>query len=231
MTAAQYFGQAPPGIDEAWLPGRLIVIEGTDGVGRSTIINLLRTELEVRGYGVVDSGLRRSPLVGPGISQAKQGHTLDPITLNLFYATDFWDRFERIMLPALQAGMIVLADRYIFSLIARATVRGAPREWLEGIYGFALVPDQVIYLDIDAEQLALRVLERGFDYWEAGGDYIHDESIYDGFMRHQRGQLAELVAMAERYDFSVIDARQSIEEVFESVLQAVLPIVAGMEAP
>ena len=230
MTAVQFFGQPPPGIDQAFLPGRLIVIEGTDGVGRSTTMSLLKDHLEVSGYGVVDSGLRRSPLVGPGISRAKRGHTLDPITLNLFYATDFWDRFERIMLPALQAGMIVLADRYIFSLIARATVRGAPRDWLEQIYGFALIPDQVVYLDIDAEQLALRILERGFDYWEAGGDYLHGESIYDGFMRHQRDQIAELRRMADQYDFETVDAGQSIEDVFADVERRVMPTLEGMTA-
>ena len=195
MTAVRFYGEPPPGIDQEWLPGRLIVIEGTDGVGRSTIISILKDYLEANGWGVVDSGLRRSPLVGPGIDQAKEGHTLDPITLNLFYATDFWDRFERIMLPALQAGMVVLADRYIFSLMARAIVRGAPREWLEQIYGFALIPDH---------------------------------SIYDGFMQHQREQLREMSDMAQRYGWDVVDARGTIEQVFEDVRRAVMPTVEAM---
>ena len=228
MTAVQFYGEPPPGIEQEWLPGRLIVIEGTDGVGRSTIISTLKGYLESNGWGVIDSGLRRSPLVGPGIDQAKEGHTLDPITLNLFYATDFWDRFERIMLPALQAGMVVLADRYIYSLMARAIVRGASRDWLEQIYGFALVPDQVVYLDIDAEDLALRVLERGFDFWESGGDYLHDRSIYDGFMQHQRRQLSVMSEMASLYEWDVVDARGTIEEVFEQVREAVMPTVESM---
>jgi len=228
VTAVKFYGEPPPGIEQDWLPGRLIAIEGTDGVGRSTIISILKDYLEANGWGVIDSGLRRSPLGGPGIDQAKAGHTLDPITLNLFYATDFWDRFERIMLPALQAGMVVLADRYIFSLMARAVVRGASREWLEQIYGFALIPDQVVYLDIDAEDLVLRVLERGFDFWESGGDYLHDRSIYDGFMQHQREQLREMSAMADRYGWDVIDARGTIEEVFEQVRRTIMPNIEGM---
>lgn len=86
------------------MPGRLVVIESTDGVGRSTQVALLKEWLEDEGYAVLDTGLRRSDLAGPGIERAKDGHTLDPITLNLFYATDFWDRLERQIIPGLRAG-------------------------------------------------------------------------------------------------------------------------------
>ena len=228
MTDLRFYGDPPPGVGSADLPGRMIVVEGTDGVGRSTAISLLKEWLEAEGFGVIDSGLRRSPLVGPGIERAKRGHTLDPITLNLFYATDFWDRFERIVLPALRAGMVALVDRYIFSLIARATVRGAPRSWLEDVYSFALVPDQVVYLDIDVDQLVLRVLERGFDYWESGGDYLQGASIHDAFVQHQGKMIAEFREMADRYDFDVVDARGSVEEVFDQVRAKVAPVVEGM---
>ena len=230
MTDLRFYGDPPPGVGSADLPGRMIVVEGTDGVGRSTAISLLKEWLEAEGFGVIDSGLRRSPLVGPGIERAKRGHTLDPITLNLFYATDFWDRFERIVLPALRAGMVALVDRYIFSLIARATVRGAPRSWLEDVYSFALVPDQVVYLDIDVDQLVLRVLERGFDYWESGGDYLQGASIHDAFMQHLGKMIAEFREMADRYDFDVVDARGSVEEVFDQVRAKVAPVVEGMRA-
>ncbi|HLX41726.1 MAG TPA: thymidylate kinase, partial [Ktedonobacteraceae bacterium] len=123
------------------LPGRLIVIEGTDGVGRTTQLRLLRPWLESSGYAVVDTEMTRSELVGTGLKQAKEGHTLGPITLNLFYATDFVDRFESQILPALRAGFVVLTDRYIFSLMARALVRGADPKWIRSIYGLALKPD------------------------------------------------------------------------------------------
>src|SRR5947209_15392411 len=106
VTAPRFYGEPPPGIDETVLPGRLIVIEGTDGVGRSTHVSLLKEWLESRGYPVVNTGLRRSDLAGRGIERAKRGNTLDPLTLNLLYATDFWDRMERQILPALRAGMV-----------------------------------------------------------------------------------------------------------------------------
>jgi thymidylate kinase len=140
------------------LPGRLIVIEATDAAGRSTHVALLKEWLENEGYAVMDTGLRRSDLAGPGIQQAKEGHILDPITLNLFYATDLWDRLERRILPGLRAGMVVIADRYVFSLLARAAVRGVSQRWLQDVYGFALIPDRVIYLDIDVEHLVPRVV-------------------------------------------------------------------------
>src|SRR3989442_1604445 len=123
---------------EELLPGRLIVIEGTDGVGRSTQLNLLRPWLESSGYAVVDTEMTRSELAGAGLKQAKEGHTLGSITLNLFYVTDFVDRFESQIVPALRAGFIVLTDRYIYSLMARALVRGADPKWGRFIYGLAL---------------------------------------------------------------------------------------------
>ncbi len=230
MTERRFYGVPPAGIGDEDLPGRLIVIEGTDGVGRSTMISLIKEWLETSGYAVVDSGLTRSPLVGPGIERAKRGHVLDPITLNLFYATDFWDRFERIILPALRAGMVALVDRYIFSLIARGNVRGASREWLEHVYSFALIPDATIYLDIDVENLLRRVTERGFDYWESGGDYIQGVSVYDSFVQHQRAMLEQFQAMIDPYDFQVVDARHSAEQMFADVRIHVERALAGMPA-
>ena len=228
MTDLRFYGDPPAGLTDEALPGRLIVIEGTDGVGRSTMIALLKEWLETSGFAVVDSGLTRSPLVGPGIERAKRGHVLDPITLNLFYATDFWDRFERIILPALRAGMVALVDRYIFSLIARGNVRGTSREWLEHVYSFALVPDTTIYLDIDVEQLLPRVTERGFDYWESGGDYLQGLSVYDAFVQHQHAMLEEFRAMADRYDFQIVDARRSADAVFEDIRAHVDRVMADI---
>src|SRR5437764_11548458 len=173
MTELAFYGLDAIHLKErdAILPGRLIVIEGTDSVGRSTQLNLLRPWLESSGYAVVNTEMTRSVLAGAGLKQAKAGHTLGPITLNLFYATDFVDRFESQILPALRAGFIVLTDRYIYSLIARALVRGAEPHWIRSIYGLALKPDAIFYLRIDIEDLIPRVLQRrGFDHWESGRD-------------------------------------------------------------
>ncbi|HEX3722919.1 MAG TPA: hypothetical protein VHV31_09020, partial [Nitrolancea sp.] len=133
MMQLRFYGDPPPGFSERTFPGRLIVIEGTDGVGRSTQIALLKEWLEASGYAVLRTGLRRSSLAGRGIERAKLGHTLDPMTLNLFYATDFCDRMEHVIIPGLRAGMVVLTDRYIFSIIARAVVRGVNLRWIEDV--------------------------------------------------------------------------------------------------
>ena len=231
MTELRFYGDRPPGIDDQSLPGRLVVIEATDGAGRSTHVALLKEWLEDEGYAVLDTGLRRSDLAGPGIRRAKGGHTLDPITLNLFYATDFWDRLERQIIPALRAGMVALVDRYVFSLIARATVRGVSLEWMQNLYGFALVPDTVIYMDIDVEHLLPRVLSgQGFDYWESGRDYLRETDVYHSFVRYQNELLAEFLRLADRLGFAVVDARQSVGDLFEVLRKEVERAVAGMEA-
>ena len=116
------YGFTLPGMNLSDLTGKLIVIEGTDGVGRSTQINLLKPWLEQQGRAVLDTGMTRSELAGKGIKQAKEGHTLGRVTLSLFYTTDFADRLEHEIVPALRAGFVVLTDRYIYSLMARAVL-------------------------------------------------------------------------------------------------------------
>lgn len=203
---------------EELLPGRLIVIEGTDGVGRSTQMRLLRPWLESSGYAVTDTEMTRSELVGAGLKQAKAGHTLGPITLNLFYATDFVDRFERQILPALRAGFIVLTDRYIYSLMARAIVRGANPDWIRSIYGLALVPDAVFYLKIDIDDLIPRVLQRGgFDYWESGMDMRLGSDLFESFVSYQDKLLEQFERMSGAYGFQVIDASQPVERLSEQL--------------
>ncbi len=127
------YGVVLPGMNLAELTGKLIVIEGTDGVGRSTQIKLLRPWLEQQGRAVLDTAIKRSELAGKGIQQAKEGHTLGRITLSLFYATDFADRLENQIIPALKAGFVVLSDRYFYSVIARDVVRGIDPDWARAI--------------------------------------------------------------------------------------------------
>ena len=231
MTAVRFYGNRPPGIEDEFLPGRLIVIEGTDGVGRSTQVSLLKEWLEDGGYAVMDTGLRRSQLAGPGIDRAMRGNTLDPLTLELLYVTDFWDRLERLIVPALRAGMVALVDRYLYSLIARAVVRGVPARWIEDVCSFALVPDRVIYLDIDVEQLLPRVLGKtGLGYWESGRDVLPGRGLYESYVEYQTRLLAEFQRQAERHEFTVLDARGSIAEVFERLRDEVAAVVQEMAA-
>jgi dTMP kinase len=208
------------------LPGRLIVIEGTDGVGRTTQVNLLRPWLESSGYAVVDTEMTRSALVGPGLKHAKEGHTLGPITLNLFYATDFVDRFENQIVPALRAGFVVLTDRYIYSLMARAIVRGADSHWIRSIYGLALKPDAIFYLRIGLDDLVPRILQRGgFDYWESGMDMRLGGDLYESFVNYQTRLISEFEKMTREFDFHVIDASLPVEQMLEQFKEAILPLL------
>lgn len=221
-----YGGKGLPEIDLDELKGKLIVIEGTDGVGRSTHIRLLKQWLENNGHAVLDTGMTRSALVGEGLKAAKEGHTLGWITMTLFYATDFADRLENEMIPALRAGFIVLTDRYIFSPMARALLRGADPEWIKQVYDFALKPDIVIYLRVGIEDLITRVVQNtGFNYWESGMDLRLGEDMYESFVAYQTRLLKEFNNMAGEYGFEVVEASPNVGEVFENVRARIEPIL------
>ena len=226
MARFSFFGEALPEIDLEELKGKLIVLEGTDGVGRSTQIGLLKQWLENHGHAVLDTGMTRSALAGKRLKQAKEGHTLGGITMSLFYATDFADRLENEIIPALRAGFIVLTDRYIYSLMARAIVRGADPEWLREVYGFALKPDAIFYLRVGIDDLVTRVLQsHGFEYWESGMDLHMGEDMYESFVRYQKWLLAEFDKMVENYGFRIIDASGAVEDVFKELRDHVDDVV------
>jgi dTMP kinase len=226
MARFSFFGEELPDIDLSELKGKLIVLEGTDGVGRTTHISLLRQWLENHGRAVLDTGMTRSALAGKRLKQAKEGHTLGGITMSLFYATDFADRLENEIIPALRAGFVVLTDRYIYSLMARAIVRGADPEWLREVYGFALKPDAIFYLRLKIDDLVTRVLQSsGFDYWESGMDMHMGEDMYESFVRYQKWLLAEFDKMVDVYGFDVVDASGSVEEVFGDLRDRVMRVV------
>ncbi|HQO36842.1 MAG TPA: thymidylate kinase, partial [bacterium] len=168
-----WYGKGIPGVNLEELHGSLIVIEGADGSGRSSQIAMLNDWLEGHGRATVSMGLRRSNLISPELAKAKQGNVMGRITMNLFYTTDFMDQLENRIIPALRAGFIVLADRYIYTLLARACVRGIERKWIEDLLlGVALVPDAVFYLKVSPKNLVERNFEKhsALDYWESGMD-------------------------------------------------------------
>jgi dTMP kinase len=211
VAPGAYFGHGMPYLPVTSYPGKIIAIEGTDGIGRSTQIRLLREWLEVQGYGVVETEWTRSRLMAPTITLAKSSNTLNKLTFVLLYACDFADRLEKEIIPALKAGFIVLADRYIYTAIARAGVRGVDRHWMRRLYGFAIAPHLVFYLKIDAEALARRVLQAGgMEYWESGMDLKAGDDIYDIFRSYQRQLLKEYAAMADEFGFRVLDGRKSV---------------------
>jgi dTMP kinase len=228
MSQPKFYGAGFPYLNITDLPGKLIVLEGTDGVGRSTQIAMLRHWLESEGFAVSDTGLRRSPLTQPGLDAAKLGHTINPLTMSLFYATDFADRLENQILPALKAGFIVLSDRYFFSIITRDIVRGANPDWARKVYGFALKPDVVYYLKADIPHLVSRmVYGRGFDYWESGMDIHCADNLYDSFINYQGMVIDQFDQMAKEYGFVTIDANRAAPAVFEDLKKEIRGVVAS----
>ena len=218
MSPARFYGEGFPYLKLNGLPGKLIVVEGTDGVGRSTQIEMLRSWLEERGHAVSNTGLSRSPLTEPGLDAAKEGHTLGRITFSLFYATDFADRLENQIIPALRAGFYVLSDRYFYSIMARDLVRGADPAWVRGVYGFALVPDMVLYLDVELDNLVQRVANGpGFNYWESGLDLGLADNLFDSFCEYQPRLMAEFKRMSSEYGFITVDANRDPLTIFNDL--------------
>src|SRR5216110_2635680 len=180
----RYYGHGIPGVELGQLAGKLIVVEGADGSGRSTQIARLVEWLEGCGHATVQVGLKRSTLVSEELEKAQQGNILSHTTLSLFYATDFADQLGNIIIPALRAGFMVLADRYIYTLMARDIVRGMDEKWVKNVYGIALIPDAVFYLNVAPEELVQRNVAKNaaLDYWESGMDIGLSRDIFDSFL-------------------------------------------------
>jgi dTMP kinase len=209
--ARRFFGRGLRDVDLKDLAGYLIVIEGSDGVGRTTQIDLLRSWLQIKGFGVLETGWTRSMLVGPTIDLAKTGNALNPLTFNLLYATDLADRVEHEVIPALRSGFIVLSDRYFYTALARAAARRSDCEWVRSLYGFAVEPDMVFYLKADVQTLFSRALrDTGLDYWEVGMDQNPGCDPYDSFMRYQSRVIRELNNLSKEFGFLDVNARSSV---------------------
>ena len=230
MKRFESYGVGLPGVELSDLSGWLVVIEGTDGVGRTTHVDRLRAHLERLGYAVAETGLTRSDLASRGIRRAKQGNTLGSNAYNLFYATDFADRLEHQIIPALRSGFVMLTDRYVYSLIARAIVRGADPDWIKQVYSFSLKPDATFYLRIDVDDLVPRVLHQGgFDYWESGMDLPMGEDFYDSFINYQGRVISELDHLAQEYEFDTIDARRPVDEIAAYLAERVSAMIEAAE--
>jgi dTMP kinase len=213
--ARRFYGQGVPGVDLSNLAGKLIVVEGADGSGRSTQIARLVQWLEGCGHATVQVGLKRSTLVSEELDQAQEGNILSHTTLSLFYATDFADQLENIILPGLRAGFMVLADRYIYTLMVRDMVRGIDQAWLENLYGIALVPDAVFYLNVEPEELVQRnfAKNQSLDYWESGMDLGLSRDMFDSFLQYQARVAAKFKELQATYGFTIVDGRRSPEEI------------------
>jgi dTMP kinase len=229
VVSHRTYRHAIPGIDMEELGGLLIVVEGPDSSGRSTQIWLLSRWLEQLGFAVEQMGLKRSKLVANELEQAKNGNVMSPRTMALFYATDFYDQLENRILPALRAGSVVLADRYIYTLMSRDMVRGAPFEWLEPLYSMAVVPDAVYLLDTSAENILDRTLSsRGqLDYWESGMDLGLARDWYRSFMVYQEAMRGQFQPLMSRFSIERVDGDRSILEVHEDLKARIDRVLTG----
>jgi len=212
---SRFYGTPLPGVKPEELSGTLIVIEGTDGSGRSTQIYLLTEWLESQGFAVQTMGLRRSYLVGEDIDALLAENAVTPMTLALMYSTDFFDQLERRILPALRSGLVVLADRYIFTLIARAAVRGIARDYLHGIYEIALRPDLTFWLNVRPEVAFDREFKKSqtISYWESGRDMSLSNDLFQSFIRYQSMIKREFEYLSKRHGFLELDGESSVSNV------------------
>jgi dTMP kinase len=222
--AANAFFAAPlPGFDASDITGTLIVIEGMDGSGRSTQISLLQEWLESEGFSVQTSGLRRSNLVGRDIDELLAKNAVTRLTLALMYCTDFFDQLEHRIVPALKSGAVVLADRYIFTLIARSVVRGINRDYLSGLYAMALRPHLTFWLNVRPETAFGREFRKAqaISYWEAGRDMSLSHDLYWSFVRYQTMIKREFEAVAKRHNFLELDGEASVPTVNKLLRQRI----------
>lgn len=229
MTPKRFFGHGPPGVELDKLAGKLIVVEGADGSGRSTQIQKLTQWLEGTGHATVQVGLKRSSLVSEELEQAQQGNILSRTTLSLFYATDFADQMEHVILPSLRAGFIVLADRYIYTLMARDLVRGVDEAWVKNLYGIALVPDAVFYLEVSPEQLVQRVFAKNqaLDYWESGMDLGLSRDMFDSFLQYQGRMRDTFRRLQKTYGFPIINGERPPSDINAELQERIERVLAG----
>jgi len=234
-TPRRFYGHGVPNVELHRLAGRLIVVEGADGSGRSTQIARLVAWLEGCGHATSQVGLKRSTLVSEELDQAKKGNILSRSTMSLFYATDFADQLENSIMPSLRAGFIVLADRYIYTLMARDLVRGMDIHWLKNLYGMALVPDAVFYLRVSPETLVQRNFAKdcALDFWESGMDLGLSRDMFDSFLKYQALMGKQFQRLQASYNFGIVDGERSPDEIYMELqhkIEAVLSAKQEREA-
>src|SRR5258707_867453 len=222
-SSQYFFGEPLVGFDPSEITGSLVVIEGMDGSGRSTQIALLQEWLESEGFAVQTSGLRRSNLVGRDIDELLAKNAATRLTLALMYATDFFDQMEHRILPALRSGTIVLADRFIFTLIARGVVRGINRDYMSGLYAMALRPHLTFWLNVRPETAFGREFKKAqaISYWEAGRDMSLSHDLYWSFIRYQTMIKREFEVMAKKHNFLELDGEASVSTVNKQLRQRI----------
>lgn len=206
--------------------GLLIVIEGTDGSGKSTQLELLKKYIQAQSYGVMVSEWKTSRLIAGVIDDAKDRNLLNATTYSLLYAADFADRLENQIIPALKSGFIVLLDRYYYTALARDVVRGQDIEWVKNLYDYAPEPDLVFYLDMPVDVLLKRIIgTTGLDFYESGRDVGFSTDFYKSFEIYQKKCLEQYNNMKSEYNFKSIDGTLPIKEIHNVMSEEVQKIL------
>lgn len=215
--------------DGTVLPGKLFIVEGIDGSGKSTQIDLLYKWLTNEGYAVVYTEWNSSPIVRKTIKQGKKNIALTPLSFHLIHAADFADRTERQIIPALKAGAIVLADRYIYTAFARDGARGMNPEYVRKVYSFAVRPTVAFYFRVPLKEALQRILvgRPMLKYYEAGMDLGLDPDPYKSFKIFQERILQLYDAMVDESNLTVIDATRPLVEQQQTVRRIVEPHLDG----
>lgn len=209
--------------------GRLIVVEGIDGSGKSTQLALLSQWLRAEGYAVAFSEWNSSPLVRETTRRGKKKEMFTPTTFSLIHATDFADRLESYILPLVRAGAVVCADRYAYTAFARDVARGVSRRWVRNLYRFALRPDLRFYFRVPLDVAIQRILggRNAIKYYEAGMDLGLSRNTEESFRIFQGRILDEYEGMAEEVGFKIIDATQSIEDQQQQMRAIVMEVLGA----
>ena len=218
--------QLPDGLA---LPGKLFIVEGIDGSGKSTQLDLLRKWLIGQGYCVAFSEWNSSPMVKETTKKGKKKQMLTPSSFSLIHAADLADRLERQILPALKAGAIVLADRYIFTAFGRDVARGVSPKWVRKLYAFAIKPTIAFYFQVPLEESLRRILggRPQLKYYEAGMDVGLSDDPYESFALFQGRILNEYEQMVDEFGLTVIDATLPLVEQQEMVREIISPLLSG----
>ena len=203
--------------------GLLIVIEGTDGSGKSTQVNMLSKYIKDRCFGCTVSQWKTSRLISGVINEAKERNMLNTTTFSLLYAADYTDRLENEIIPALKAGFVVLMDRYIYTAYVRDSVRGHNINWVKNLYSFAPKPDLVFYLNVPEQDLIKRLIAKNgvLDYFESGRDIGLSMDIYNSFEIYQKRCLDEYKKLSKEYGFIELDGSKTKDEIHNTIKENV----------
>lgn len=210
--------------------GLLIVIEGTDGSGKSTQVNMLSQYIKDKSFGCSVSEWKTSRLISGVINDAKDRNMLNTTTYSLLYAADYTDRLESEIIPALKSGFIVLMDRYIYTAYVRDSVRGHDIKWVKELYSFAPKPDLVFYLNVAPDILIKRLIAKNgsLDYFESGRDIGLSTDTYNSFEIYQKRCLDEYKKLQKEYKFIELDGTLSKEDIHNKIKEKVQELLDKM---